>query len=307
MNNFPDRSVYTTRTVSVLAILDDAFRIITRHFLLFFGIAAMLIVPVSLLIAVTAMLVAPDYQVHIRHVQDLTNQANTGGSLNQAAMTGAVEELAKDIGKVLAVAGALSLIQYALMGGALIFATVESYAERPTTLIRCYRAALKRLLPAVATALAFAASMIVIIALPATLAAVAGSSILAAVWLMISPIVVLFLCVRFSLYLPAVVLEKRNILALARSYRLTSGFFWKTVGLILLTSVTVGLLILLTDSIVSHATNNNQPVNTVVNLLISTATMPLVVCAQALLFLDLKTVREGYNTEQLVTDLNALG
>jgi hypothetical protein len=39
---------------------------------------------------------------------------------------------------------------------------------------------------------------------------------------------------------------------------------------------------------------------------ISTATTPLVLCAQTLLFLNLKVVKEEYTTEMLVRDLAAL-
>jgi hypothetical protein len=307
MNSYPDRSPYTSRTVSVMAILDDAFRIVTRHFRLFLGIAALLVIPVTLVIAGTTAVVAPNYQAHITHVRDLTNQANLdNGSMDQAAITGAVEELAKDIGKLLAVGGVLSLTEYALMGSALVIATVESYAGRSTSILRCYQAAIPRVLPAIGTALAFGVIMAAIVAVPAVLAAIAGSATLAAVWVLIASLIVLFLCIRFSLYLPAVVIEKRATSALARSFTLTAGFFWKTVGLILLTTFTVALLILLSDTVVSAATHSNQIVSTIVNLTISTITMPLVLCAQTLLFLDLKTVREGYDTEQLVTDLNKL-
>ncbi len=306
MYNLPNRPSYTTRTVSVTGLLDDAFQILKRHFILFFGIAAIVVVPFSLLIAYANARATPNYQAHVQHLRDLTDRVSGTVDLDQAAVTGAVEDVMKDIGKMLAIGGTLSVIEYSLMGAALAVAVAESYAERPTTIRRCYKTALARLAPTIASALAVGIGLVVLGTLPATLATVAGSPGLGVVLLMISMILVLFYGVRVSLYLQAVVLERQNVSSILRSYRLTAGFFWKTLGLLVLTTVTVALLIILTDTIVLHATDNSEPIDTVVNLIITTATMPLVLCAQTLLFLDLKTVREGFSTEQLVTDLNAL-
>jgi hypothetical protein len=115
-----------------------------------------------------------------------------------------------------------------------------------------------------------------------------------------------FLAVRLSLVMQLVVLEGRGLGSLKRSYRLTRGYFWKTFGLLGLTSVMVALMVNLTDTIVLHFTGNNQVINTVVNLLISTATTPLVLCAQTLLFLNLKMKKEEYSSADLIVDLERL-
>jgi hypothetical protein len=221
-------------------------------------------------------------------------------------MTNAFETVARDGAKLLAIAGSFSVVQYGLMGGALAVAVSESYAQRQTTVAHSYNVAVHRLLPLVASMVALFGLLLVIGVAPAGLAAAAGASGLAVVLFMIALIAIVILGVRLSLVMQAVVLEKRGLTSLKRSFQLTRGFFWKTLGVLLLTSIMVGLMVNLTDAIVLHFTGDNAAISTVINVVISTATTPLVLCAQTLLFLNLKMVKEDYSTELLIRDLDAL-
>jgi hypothetical protein len=294
------------RTISVTAILDDAFTIIRKHFALLFGIAAIIIVPFTLLSSFLTRNVSADYSKHASRLADLADQTRRGFSVSNTTMTNAFEAVARDGAKLLAIAGSFSIVQYGLMGGALAVAVSESYAQRQTSLAHSYNVAIHRLVPLLASMITLFALLLVIGAVPAGVAAVAGAPGLGVVLLMVSLIAVVILGIRLSLVMQAVVLEKHGLASLKRSFRLTRGYFWKTLGVLVLTTIMVSLMVNLIDSIVLHFTGDNAAISTVINLVISTATTPLVLCAQTLLFLNLKVVKEEYTTEMLVRDLAAL-
>lgn len=294
------------KTISVTAILDDAFTIIRKNFALLFTIAAIVIVPFTLLSSFLTRGVMSDYTKHASRLADLVDQTRRNLNVDNTTMTNAFAAVARDGAKLLAITGTFSVVQYGLMGGALAVAVSESYAGRKTTLAHSYNVAVHRLLPLVASMVALFGLLLAIGAVPAGLAAVAGAQGLAVVLFMISIIAIVILGVRLSLVMQAVVLEKRVLTSLKRSLQLTRGYFWKTLGVLLLTSIMVALMVSLTDAIVLHFTGDNAAISTVINIVISTATTPLVLCAQTLLFLDLKTVKEEYSTESLIRDLDAL-
>jgi hypothetical protein len=301
----PRRANYNL-TLSVTAILDDAFQLIRQRFGLLFGISALIIVPITLLSAFLSRGAMSDYTKHVSKLKDLTDRVQQGLSVSDARMSDAVVAVAKDGVKLLAIVGTLSVLQYGLLGCALTVAVCDGFVQRQTSLARSYRAVAHRLWPLLGSLVVMIGLLLAVVALPAGLAAAAGAAGLAIVLLLASLFVGVFLAVRLSLVMQVVVLEGRGVGSLKRSYRLTRGYFWKTFGLLGLTSVMVALMVNLTDTIVLHFSGNNQAINTLVNLLISTATTPLVLCAQTLLFLNLKMKKEEYSPADLIADLDRL-
>ena len=127
----------------------------------------------------------------------------------------------------------------------------------------------------------------------------------------------LWLGIRLSLATPALVLEDLGVIAsLRRSWRLTSGLFWRTLGILLVSSVLIGvvqyvlsfavqmagmLLGLVLASMFSGATSEAAAgvvmvvVSVAGSLISSIITQPFLAAALALLYTDARIRKEGFD------------
>lgn len=291
--------------ISVMTILDESFSLLRREYALVLAVGALLIVPLTLLSSFLTDRVAPDVKAHTQRLADLSNQIDNHDSVANSAWTHALVAVIKDYVKIFAVSGGTALLQACLAGCALAVAVCLICLGRQTTVVASYRFAARRFAKAISATLAAAAFVLLCAGVPALLGVVTGSADVISVLMLGSLILVVILGVRLSLLIQIIAIEGRGLSALARSYSLTRGYFWKVLGLMLLTSFVVLLMINLTDAIVMRTTNNSL-VDLLANLIITTAVSPLVLCAQTLLYLRLRIAKEDLSPQTLAGDLDAV-
>jgi hypothetical protein len=291
-----------TGNISVTAILDDAFNLLRYHFALVLTTGALFIVPLTLLSSFLTDRVAPNVQAHTQHFVDLSNQIQAHGTVSDKAWNSALAVVAKDYVKIFAVSGCTALLQACLVGCALAIAVCMLYLDRQTTVGACYRLAASRFVKAIAAMLAAGALVLLCVGVPALLGLLTGSSDLTTALVFFATIAVIVLGVRLSLVVQVVAVEGRGLSALARSIALTRGYFWKVISLTLLTSFVVLLMINLTGAIVMRATNS-EVVDVLANVIITTIMTPLVLCAQTLLYLQLRLAKEDFSPQALAGEV----
>ena len=294
-----------SRSISVTAILDDAFSLLRENIRLCFGIVAILVAPLTLLSSFLSNRAVTDAQPHMQRLTDLSDRLQRNEPVSNSEWSRALAPVAKDFAKILAIVGGISLLEYSLVGGALAIAVCKRYLLLETSFSQCYRLAFRRFGGVLLASLATALLLVLIFAAPASIAAVAGAPGVAALLLMASMIAVVIIGVRASLILPVAAIERRGLSALRRSFSLTEGYFRKTAGMLVMTTVVVYLLTLLTNTIVMHATSGNNLIDTIANVIISAATTPLVLCAQTLLYVALRKKQERLTDEVLEAELSA--
>lgn len=290
--------------ISVTAILDDAFTLLKYHYALVLTAGALFIVPLTLLSSYLTDRVAPNVQAHTQHFVDLSNQIQAHGSVPDKQWNSALAVVIKDYAKIFAVSGGTALLQ-AVVGTALAVAVCTLCLDRQTTVGACYRLAASRFVKAIAAVLAAGALVMLCVGVPAVLGLLTGSSDLTTVLVFFAFIAVIVLGVRLSLVVQVIAIEGRGLNALARSIALTRGYFWKVISLTLLTSVVVLLMINLTDAIVMRATNS-EVVDVLANVIITTIMTPLVLCAQTLLYLQLRIAKEDFDPQVLAGELERI-
>jgi len=187
---------YDIRPLSFSEILDRAFRVLLDNFLLLFGIAAIVIVP-------TRVLFAP------------------GGVLGNH------------------IAGALTtvfaMIAIPIMHAALIMGVAEVYLDRPSTIIDAYRSTRPIALPYIGTFLLY----FIVIFFAAGIPIGFGIEILGSEPILLAAVGLVgmacgtYFAIRWSLYGPVIVLERRfGSAALRRSRDLISDAWWQTLGIV---------------------------------------------------------------------------
>jgi hypothetical protein len=214
----------------------------------------------------------------------------------QAALPKSLSLLATGVG----------LLETGLAGCALTIAVCERSLDRSTTVAHCCRVAVRRLGRAALAFVALFALLMAIVVVPVVFAAALQSRALVILCLLVSAGVALVLLIRYSLCVQVIALEGHGVGSLGRSFALTAGYFWKTVGLLLLTTVPVGISNVLTTSRVGQLTQGNHLAVVAVGLLLQMAAMPLTFGAAVLLYLDLRTKQEDFSRNALAGELDAL-
>jgi hypothetical protein len=294
-------------TISVTAVLDESFVLLRGSVRLCFGIVAVLVLPLGLLAAFLGGKIAPDTSAHLQRLTTMTNQIQSGGTVADATLMHAFAAVVRDLLKLAAVEGSIALVQYGLISCALAFAVCARYLRQETSIGACYRLAARRLAGVLAALFSLVALLLVICVAPAAAAAVAGFAALASVLLAGSLIAALYLGVRLSPLVQVAAIEGLGTAALRRSYALTRRYFWKALGLLVLTGLTVLLMISLADALLTRVAAGNNLATVLVNLAITAATVPVVLCTQTLFYLHLRRQQEEYPRESLAAALQARG
>ena len=243
-------------------ILDAGFRLFRRHFWTLIAIVALVAVPVAIL-------------------QTLIESSTTENAFDLDEPTVYTDEGAYIAGQL--VSGLLGAVVYALATAACFKALTEGYLGRRVGARESLRAGASRLHSALWI------SLLLIVAVLIGLEAL----ILPGIWL----------AVAFSLAIPALMVENlRGAKALQRSFGLVRNRWWATFGTLLMTylivaaiSFVLGLLlgaVLLTDI---GSDLLAAVVLTLVNLVVTVVTTPLVAAVVTLVYFDLRIRKEGFD------------
>ena len=180
------------------------------------------------------------------------------------------------------------LIVQPFLVAAVARAAADTYLGEPVTIGGTYRYAL-RLLPS-----------ILWITILTTLATLFGF-----ILLIIPGIIVL---VRLAFAPAALVVEgHRGSKALRRSWRLTKGFFWRTLGTLLLSGVIAaivsGILSIPGELVVQALGPDAWPISAIVSVLATVLVTPFGMLVVVLLYFDLRIRKEGFDIEVMAREL----
>jgi len=187
---------YDIRPLSFSEILDRAFRVLLDNFVLFWGIAALVMVPTRILFA--------------------------SGHVFGNRMAGALTIV-------------FGLIAGPTMRAALVMGVAEAYLNRPVTIIEAYRSARPIALPYIGTFLLYVVAVAVATAVPAGfgIGVLASVPILVGGAEIAGVACGTYFGIRWSLYGPVIVLERRfGSAAFRRSRDLVRDCWWHTFGIV---------------------------------------------------------------------------
>ncbi|TDU06329.1 hypothetical protein EDD99_4881 [Streptomyces sp. 846.5] len=303
----PKPGVVPLRPLGVGEILSGATALLTRYWRTALTVSAAVGVLSQLVVAlVTAVLPVPSSA-------DLT-LSSTGDSAADLHRT--LVSLA-DIAPLVGATGAISLFAGTLATAGLATVASKAVMGKPASPAEAWRAVNSRLPSTVGLGLITTCATFGTLALSAAPwlianAAHSSDAAISASALLILPgsVVALWLCISMGLAAPALVLERQGIrAALARSFRLVRGAWWRIFGVTVLVSLLTGLvsgLIALPFTAVDLIANGTGSDGTAVSSLLLAAiggsigaalTLPITAGASALLYIDQRIRREALDLE----------
>jgi hypothetical protein len=298
------------RSMGVGEWLDATFSLYRRNFVLIASISAVVQIPYALL---TLLL----YEVtglgaFVR---------SPFASFNPQTITPAQEQaLLNTFVGVFAVSAALLLVTAVVvlpLGEAATTRSVsDRYLDRPTSLRAAYRAALSRLGSLIVMSLILGGAYIVCILaifLLVLLFAALGVGALGAALAVLAVIalipLVIMVAVRTAIAAPAIVLERvSGRRGLQRSWQLTKGRFWPTLGRILLLALISGIVSSIVAAIIDVPGAAIDPNNSFIYDQLSSAIAaifvgPITYIGVTLLYYDARIRKEGFDIEMLASSL----
>jgi hypothetical protein len=293
---------------SVGELLDGAFTLYRRNFVLLVAVAAVVQVPFAIIQLLVFSLA--DIGNRLSSVQSITNNLPNQGNTLTPAQT---NQLTSDIGAFVAYFVIVIVVQflvvYPLSQAATTSAVSARYLDQPATVGSSYRAALGRWRSLIAMVL-----WLIVIVGGSTLAAIlvgvatgtVGITIIALLAVFVFYIVVL---VRTSVAPQAIVIEKLSgWQGIRRSWSLTQGFSWRVLGiriLLLIIQSVVGLVISLpiTAATSGAPLTTQQLVGQAVQAFSAIFVTPITLVTLTLLYYDLRIRREGFDIEMLASSL----
>jgi hypothetical protein len=262
-------------------ILDETFRLYRENFMLFVATCAVLEVPVQII------------NVLIRLSAPVTIPPTPGQSLTpEQASALAAGSAASSIG---ALVGAFAA---AIMTAALAVAISHRYLNRSVTVGNAYRATINRL-GALLLAIVWVGIRLILLAI-------------ACVVLVGIPFLIYF-AVAWSLLSQVVMLE--NVGgggASGRSRELIRGYWWKTLGLLIVVWLLVAILTSIPTVVIAAILGSGAGslaarllITGIVGLIIGVLVQPIPIAATTLLFYDLKIRKEAFDLEAMVQQAGA--
>lgn len=289
-------------------LLDGAFSLYRRNFLLLVAIAAVVQVPFAILSLIVFEIT--DIGGRLTSVQDLTRQITNQGNTITPDQQSA---LLSDVGALVAYFATVFILQflvvYPLSQAATTSAVSARYLDQPTSVRASYAAALSRWRSLVAMVMWLVLLVAAPLAVGVLLAVAAGSG--AFLFLVVLAVFVFYviLLVRSTVAPQAVVLEKLGGWAgIRRSFRLTEGAFWRILGirvlLALIQGIAGGVIALpVSAAVASTGTTTQEVVNQVAQAVIAVFVAPITLVTLTLLYYDLRIRREGFDIEMLAASL----
>jgi hypothetical protein len=285
------------RAMNVGELLDAAFRLYRRNFLLFIGIIAVIQIPLTLLMT-TYQVYAPveRFQATSGDVESIEEE--------YGSFDGYFQDAAVILGGQLML-GLLSLFAVqGLMNGAMARAVYDRYLGQARGLVDTYRALGWRwfrlaLALVVLGILDFAILLLVLIPCLGWVGA---------------PILLIYINVPImSLLAPVIIIEGEGIISgLRRAFGLGRQNFWRVFGinilLWLLTMILTFPLSILLNLFVTFwdpSYNVAVAISSLVTILSTLLVRPISVCGLTLLYFDLRVRLEGFDLELMVDQMNA--
>lgn len=308
------------RPLSVGELLDEAFRLYRNNLLSLLAITALVQVPFML---VNSLLQLPLQRLAAR-LQDPTTPFDPSSVESPGMMLGI---LAFSTGSTFLVNLLYAIVFQPLLEGALAFAVAQRYLARPISVRGSFGAALRRLGSLVGARLllwligALMAAIFFGLIIGGALIAAGGdalgeqTSTLSVIGVVFcSIILVIALVIGLLLLIPrlmftsqAVMIEGiRAIDSLRRSWRLTAGFFWRVLGLLLLIGLITWVISFgpaLLVSLPAALLFEDQPeiqflMSAIISTLLNVLVMPFSMVAYTLIYFDLRMRKEGFDLEQ---------
>jgi hypothetical protein len=293
---------------SVGELLDAAFTLYRRNFLLLVAVAAVVQVP----FAVVQLLVfsLADIGNRLSSVQQITNNLPNQGNTLTPAQT---SQLTSDIGAFVAYFVIVFVVQflvvYPLSQAATTSAVSARYLDQPASVGSSYRGALGRWRSLIAMVL-----WLVVIVGGSTLAAIlvgvaTGTAALTIIALLAVFVFYIVVLVRTSVAPQAIVIEKLSgWQGIRRSWFLTQGFSWRVLGIRILLVIIQGVVALVISLPITAATsgtplNTQQLVGQAVQAFSAIFVAPITLVTLTLLYYDLRIRREGFDIEMLASSL----
>ncbi|GEM_PF-4494377 len=261
---------------SLGGILGLMFRLFGRHLGIMLVVTALVVVP---LLAAGIVAFGPEFVDEIM-----------GGPEN-----GAFEQPPAAISTVIAY-----LVLYAIgilaVTGAVAELAARSLAGSDLSISRAYGVTLRRLPYMVGAALIMAS----LVATPVALALLLESAIDSAVVFLFAVVLSVYLAVRL-LFAPYIVLFEHTgpITSVMRSWKLVSGMWLRTFGLLIIISLVLGLIQMLLQLLGAIAPSVEAFVTSLVIL-------PLSIIGNLLIYLDLRVRKYAYGSARLSAELESL-
>jgi hypothetical protein len=267
--------------MGVADLLDTAFRLYRRHFLLFVGIVGVIYVPLTLVRTVLE-------GAFLFSEAELVSMSSIGFYF--------VTQLALLVMTFIAVQG--------LMNGAMARAVADSYLGRPQGLVDTFRALGWRWLRLVGALILL--GLIDVCIFPLFLIPCVG-------WI-VGLITLIYVNVPISSFLaPVIVIEGQGAIgSLGRAFDLGRRKFWRVLGinfLLILLGVAIWLALFLLFALVSTVWQPDAAILTIfyqsVALVVTVMVMPVWLSTLTLLYFDLRIRLEGFDLELMVQEMDA--
>jgi len=307
---FPPLSHFPTgvlRPRSIGELLDAAFTLYRRNFLLLVAIAAVVQVPYAVLELIVYKLT--DIGGRLNQLQALSNNIGNQGTLTPEQTS----QLTGDLGAFFAYLGIVFLVQFLIVYPLSLAATTSAvssrYLDQAATVKSAYRAALNVWRSLIAMVLLLVLVVGGAGAIVLVLAVLSGSAALVGIGFFAVSLFAAVVLVRTSVAAQAIVIEKvSGRRGLDRSWNLTRRFFWRILGIIIL----LGILQTIVSSVFSlpllalassAPVDVRQLVSQAVSAISAVFVAPVTLVTLTLVYYDLRIRREGFDIEMLTAAL----
>lgn len=296
------------RPRSIGELLDAAFTLYRRNFLLLVAIAAVVQLPYAVLELVVYRVA--DIGGRVGNLQTFSSTINNQGGQITPDQT---SQLTGDLGAFAVYFGAVLLVQffivYPLSLAATTHAVSNRYLDKEATVGGSYRAALTMWRSLIAMVLLLTLMIGGAFAVVVVLGVLSGAA--AALFLLFLPLAIfaIILLVRTTVAAQAIVIEHTGGRAgLHRSWRLTNRFFWRIVGILLvlglLQTIVGGLLAVPVVTLASGLpVSTQQMISQAISAISAIFVAPVSLVTLTLLYYDLRIRREGFDLEMLTAAL----
>lgn len=308
------------RQLSLSELLDESFRLYRSNFLTFVAIAALVLVPYTLI----NFVVQYPFQAQIAEIQNQANSNNPFGAQSPFAL---LAEMFSWYLILVVVSLLYSVLFQPIMEGALAHSISQRYLNREIGVVSSFGMALRhapaligaRMIPVLTGALIVGAVVgggAAVVGLMiggtsmedldgGTLSALVGLGFLGFAVLGVMILIGFLLMLRIMFTSQAVIIENAGSWqSVVRSWRLTQGSFWRILGYVLLLLLLIYILAALPVGVVSFVGTMiglDQRIlfiiNTCASAVLSVITTPFTMIAYTLLYFDLRVRKEGFDLE----------
>jgi hypothetical protein len=289
------------RPRAISELFDESFRHYRRQFLLLAIVSFVVAIP-GLLFGVAAGLASAD-------IQSLATNASTSSA--SVDFGPYFQQLATQLAPLLLVGGLISLVASPVILGANVKAAVDVIGGRPATVGSVLGGTLARyfwLLGLIGLYVLFLIAVVVAGAILGVIVVAAHLAFLIAFIVLAAVVAAIWLGIRWALVLPVIFAENVGpIRALSRSFELTRGSWWKTVGILALLTILIGIIGAALGGVFSVlfavvpglSLAARQVLSQVASNLVTAVVTPIEWLTITLYYFDLRVRKEGYDLEEL--------